>query len=200
MAAIGRGSEFCGDRESAVLRLPRRHAAPVSAVANVEKTFRGMHHLIESELAGDYPGGAGRRKERIEIITRHVRSRLAQNWRGARDGRTRRGFTRKHSGGIASWEDGNIWRDSGRTWRRRRWGDEKRFCKIHCLMLTKNEADVVRSYSLTEAAKWADHIYVYDGASTDGTWEIINSMNDPRIVARKQEGSAVPGRVARGAV
>ena len=40
--------------------------------------------------------------------------------------------------------------------------------KIHCIVLTKNEADVV-GYCLREAAKWADYIYVYDGASTDST-------------------------------
>jgi len=50
----------------------RRH--PVSAVASTEKTCSGMRHLIETELAGGYPGGSSRRKERIEIITRHVRT------------------------------------------------------------------------------------------------------------------------------
>jgi glycosyltransferase involved in cell wall biosynthesis len=50
----------------------RRH--PVSAVANTEKTCSGMRHLIETELAGGYPGGMARRNERIEIITRHVRA------------------------------------------------------------------------------------------------------------------------------
>lgn len=57
--------------------------------------------------------------------------------------------------------------------------------KTHCIMVVKNEADVVRS-SLTEAAKWADYIYVYDNGSTDGTWEIIQSLNHPRIIAWKQ--------------
>lgn len=57
--------------------------------------------------------------------------------------------------------------------------------KIHCIVLTKNEADVV-GYSLTEAAKWADHIYVYDNMSTDGTWEIVSSLRNPKIVAWKQ--------------
>jgi glycosyltransferase involved in cell wall biosynthesis len=52
-------------------------------------------------------------------------------------------------------------------------------------MLTKNEADVVRR-SLTEAAKWADYVYVYDGHSTDGTWEIINSIKNPRIIPWRQ--------------
>jgi glycosyltransferase involved in cell wall biosynthesis len=64
----------------------RRH--PDSAVANLEKTFRGMNHLIDAESAGAYPGGAQRRRERIEIISRHVRSAsrsFAHNhdWRSA---------------------------------------------------------------------------------------------------------------------
>ena len=49
----------------------RRH--PVSAVANMEKTCRGINHLIDTEISGGYPGGTQRRKERIEIIGRHVR-------------------------------------------------------------------------------------------------------------------------------
>ena len=43
--------------------------------------------------------------------------------------------------------------------------------KIHAICLTRNEADVIEP-CLLEAAQWADRIYVYDGASTDGTWEI----------------------------
>ena len=58
--------------------------------------------------------------------------------------------------------------------------------KIHCIMITRNEADVVR-HSLTEAAKWADYVYVYDGASTDGTWEIVQSLNNPHIIPWKSE-------------
>jgi len=57
--------------------------------------------------------------------------------------------------------------------------------KIHCIMVVKNEADVVR-HSLTEAARWADYIYVYDGTSTDGTWEIIQSLKHPRIIPWRQ--------------
>jgi glycosyltransferase involved in cell wall biosynthesis len=51
--------------------------------------------------------------------------------------------------------------------------------------MVKNEADVVR-HSLTEAAKWADYIYVYDNGSTDETWEIVESMNHPRVIPWKQ--------------
>jgi glycosyltransferase involved in cell wall biosynthesis len=59
--------------------------------------------------------------------------------------------------------------------------------KIHCIALCKNEADVI-GVCLREAIKWADFIYVYDGGSTDGTWEIVKSLNDPRIIAWRQDG------------
>lgn len=59
--------------------------------------------------------------------------------------------------------------------------------KIHCILLVKNEEDVV-SYCLTEAAKWADHIYVYDGGSSDGTWEIVKSLASEKIIPWKQDG------------
>src|SRR5262245_26716488 len=59
--------------------------------------------------------------------------------------------------------------------------------KIHCIALTKNEEDVV-GHCLTEASKWADHIYVYDGASTDATWEIVKSIESRTIVPWKQDG------------
>lgn len=59
--------------------------------------------------------------------------------------------------------------------------------KIHCIAVCKNEADVI-GFCLTEAAKWADYIYVYDGASTDGTWEIVKNLNQPQIIPWKQDG------------
>jgi hypothetical protein len=59
--------------------------------------------------------------------------------------------------------------------------------KIHCVALTKNEVDVA-GLCLAEAAKWADHIYVYDGASTDGTWEAVKSLKNPQIIPWKQDG------------
>jgi glycosyltransferase involved in cell wall biosynthesis len=59
--------------------------------------------------------------------------------------------------------------------------------KIHCIALTKNEEDVV-GFCLKEAAKWADHIYVYDGDSTDGTWEIAKSLASETIIPWKQDG------------
>jgi glycosyltransferase involved in cell wall biosynthesis len=59
--------------------------------------------------------------------------------------------------------------------------------KIHCIALTKNEEDVVH-YCLTEAAQWADHIYVYDNGSTDATWDIVRSLESDKIVPWKRDG------------
>jgi len=58
--------------------------------------------------------------------------------------------------------------------------------KIHCIALTKNEVDVVGD-CLTEASKWADYIYVYDGDSTDGTWEVVKSLAQSQIIPWKQD-------------
>jgi len=57
--------------------------------------------------------------------------------------------------------------------------------KIHCIMLVRNEADVI-AYTLREASRWADFVYVYDNTSTDGTWEIVKSMANGKIIAWKQ--------------
>jgi glycosyltransferase involved in cell wall biosynthesis len=59
--------------------------------------------------------------------------------------------------------------------------------RIHSILLIKNEEDVVE-YCLREASKWSDFIYVYDGASTDRTWEIVNSLRSKQIVPFKQDG------------
>jgi hypothetical protein len=59
--------------------------------------------------------------------------------------------------------------------------------KIHCIALCKNEADVI-GFCLSEAAKWADFIYVYDGGSKDDTWEVVKNLKNPRIVPWKQDG------------
>ena len=55
--------------------------------------------------------------------------------------------------------------------------------RIHAMALVKNEADVI-GQSLTAAAAWADVIYVYDNASDDGTWEIVNDLaaTHPNVV------------------
>src|SRR3954453_10629796 len=59
--------------------------------------------------------------------------------------------------------------------------------KIRSICLIKNEADVVEE-CLTEAARWSDRIYVYDGASTDGTWEKVQAMKSDRIIPWKTDG------------
>jgi hypothetical protein len=59
--------------------------------------------------------------------------------------------------------------------------------KIHCITLTKNEEDIVH-HCLTEASKWADYIYVYDGLSTDGTWDIVRSLESSKIIPWKRDG------------
>jgi hypothetical protein len=58
--------------------------------------------------------------------------------------------------------------------------------KIHCIALCKNEADVI-NVCLLEAIKWADYIYVYDGGSTDGTWESVKKLNHSGIILWKQD-------------
>jgi Glycosyl transferase family 2 len=58
--------------------------------------------------------------------------------------------------------------------------------KIHCITVCKNEADVI-NVCLLDAIRWADYIYVYDGGSTDGTWESVKKLNHPGIVPWKQD-------------
>lgn len=58
--------------------------------------------------------------------------------------------------------------------------------QIHAIAVIKNEGDVVE-HCLREAARWADYIYVYDGVSTDGTWETVQAMNHPRIIPWRQD-------------
>jgi glycosyltransferase involved in cell wall biosynthesis len=53
--------------------------------------------------------------------------------------------------------------------------------RIHAICLTRNEADVIE-HCLREAAGWADRIYVYDGASTDGTWQRVQAMKSDRVI------------------
>lgn len=59
--------------------------------------------------------------------------------------------------------------------------------KIHCIVLTKNEDDIV-GHCLKEAAKWADRIYVYDGQSADATWDVVKSLESEKIIPWKQDG------------
>ncbi len=49
----------------------RQH--PNSARKNYELIYAGMNNLIESERLGRYPGGALRKKERLQLVTVHIR-------------------------------------------------------------------------------------------------------------------------------
>jgi len=49
----------------------RRHS--LSAVSDLEKTYRGLDHMVQTEVADGYPGGRARQKQRQEVITRHLR-------------------------------------------------------------------------------------------------------------------------------
>lgn len=49
----------------------RRHE--ISAIASSEKTIQGSYHLIEQEKAQQYPGNLQQKRQRIDIITRHIR-------------------------------------------------------------------------------------------------------------------------------
>ncbi len=44
-----------------------------SRVSDVTKNIAGAHYLIEQEQAGAYPGGKDRRRDRLNIIGRHLR-------------------------------------------------------------------------------------------------------------------------------
>ncbi len=40
---------------------------------NAGENLKGIHSMIAKETAGDFPGGAARQRERLTIITRHIR-------------------------------------------------------------------------------------------------------------------------------
>lgn len=56
---------------------------------------------------------------------------------------------------------------------------------IYAIMLVKNEADIVGKV-ITEAEKWATKIFILDNGSTDGTWEIIQSLKNDIVTPWKQ--------------
>ena len=60
--------------------------------------------------------------------------------------------------------------------------------RIHSILLTRNEADVVEA-CLKAAETWSDFIYVYDGASTDGTWEIVQRLANRCIVPFRSDSA-----------
>lgn len=57
--------------------------------------------------------------------------------------------------------------------------------KIFGIMLVKDEVDIVGDV-LKDAEKWADKIFILDNGSTDGTWELIQSLKNDIIVPWKQ--------------
>jgi hypothetical protein len=52
-------------------------------------------------------------------------------------------------------------------------GDEE--MQIHAMCMVKNEGDVIEE-CLRAASEWADHIYVWDNGSDDGTWETVQRL------------------------
>ncbi len=58
--------------------------------------------------------------------------------------------------------------------------------RIFAICLTCNEADVIAA-CLREASSWCDRIFVYDGGSTDGTWEIVQRLANDAIVPWQSE-------------
>lgn len=58
--------------------------------------------------------------------------------------------------------------------------------KIFAIMLVKNEVDIIKSVVL-DNARWADKIFILDNGSTDGTWELLQSLKSDVIVPWKQD-------------
>ncbi|WP_083325925.1 glycosyltransferase family 2 protein [Hymenobacter coccineus] len=61
--------------------------------------------------------------------------------------------------------------------------------KIFAISIVKNEADIIEQ-NLKDAERWADKIFVLDNGSTDGTWEIVQSLASEKIVPWKQDNTA----------
>lgn len=59
--------------------------------------------------------------------------------------------------------------------------------KIFALCVVKNEGDIIEE-CLRTASQWADRIFVFDGQSTDGTWEKVVAMQNDKIVPWRQDG------------
>lgn len=59
--------------------------------------------------------------------------------------------------------------------------------KIYSISVIKNEEDVI-AYSLEQASKWSDKIFVLDNGSSDRTWEIVQQLakTNDKIIPWKQ--------------
>jgi hypothetical protein len=53
--------------------------------------------------------------------------------------------------------------------------------KIFSIICVKNEADIIEE-CLIKASEWSDKIFIYDGNSSDGTWEKVTALANQRIV------------------
>jgi hypothetical protein len=60
--------------------------------------------------------------------------------------------------------------------------------RIHAMTMVKDEADIVAE-CLEAATDWADHVYVFDNGSTDGSWDIVQGLaaEHPAIVPWKSD-------------
>ena len=58
--------------------------------------------------------------------------------------------------------------------------------KIFAILLVKDEADIIGA-ALQSASEWADGIFVLDNGSSDGTWELLQSMQSNVIHPWRQE-------------
>ncbi len=57
--------------------------------------------------------------------------------------------------------------------------------KLYGMMLVKDEADILRE-CIEDALRWVDGLFIIDNGSTDGSWEIMQSMKSDQVVPWKQ--------------
>lgn len=67
---LGTANGFVSIQSPPVLAY-RRHGD--TAISNLAKSVEGMDYLIQQETAGHYPGNHPRQRERLELLTRHIR-------------------------------------------------------------------------------------------------------------------------------
>lgn len=58
--------------------------------------------------------------------------------------------------------------------------------KIFAILLVKDEADIIGTV-LESASEWADGIFILDNGSTDGTWELVQSMKNETVRPWRRE-------------